>query len=133
MFTTRENTVLWVRAQQQVRVKEEMCFILRTFHGLIQKLHGLQCSTLWCPMHLPLLCHLIVTEVTLIHSNFVEENRVVIQLKKHCCLEKKKKTKKWWEKCNFFWHQLVLCKSKWGENRRTALNRSTVSVLLQWW
>lgn len=42
MFTTRKNTALWVRAQQQVRVKEEMCFILRTFHGLIQKLHGLQ-------------------------------------------------------------------------------------------
>lgn len=42
MFTTREKTIFWVRAQQQVKVKEEMCFILWAFHGLTQKLHGLQ-------------------------------------------------------------------------------------------
>lgn len=37
------RTVLGVRGRQQVKVKEEMCVILRAFHELTQKLHGLQC------------------------------------------------------------------------------------------
>lgn len=73
MFTTRENTILWVRAQQQVNVKEKMCFILRALHGLTQKLLVCCGSTLWYLMHLALLCCAIVAEDALSHRYFTEK------------------------------------------------------------
>lgn len=131
MFTTRENTILWVRTQRQVKVKEKMCFILGAFHGLTQKLLVCCGSTLWYLVHLALLCHPIVAQGALIHRCSVEKNGVVAQLKKHCCLEKKKQQRNSEKSVISFGTTWFLVSQNRWKRWRAALKSSTVKLLLQ--